>query len=109
LAKTNQKYIWAKQAGFGESDEAEGIAAGKMRALADNNEALLRDSSFASHYQTQRLDREAHLAETGSGNNRYGPFTSALTNLVPVMPRAMYSYATARLPTMEEASKWWDE
>lgn len=107
LAKTNQKYIWAKQAGVGETDEAESVAAKKMTDLADQNEHLLNQSSFSAHYDTQARDRQAHLEETTSPTNRYGPFTSALTNHVPVMPRAAYSYATSRIPMFSDLKKWW--
>jgi hypothetical protein len=107
LAKTNKKYMLAKQLGLGESPEAEAIAAAKMRHLVESNSALMKDTSFAAHYKTQELDREAHLAETRSENNHYGPFTSAITNYVPVLPRAMYSYATSRIPRSEDI--WKDE
>jgi hypothetical protein len=102
LAKTNKKYMWAKQLGLGESDEAEAVAAAKMQHLVENNSDLMHDTSFAAHYKTQQLDSDAHFAETSSRNNRYGPFTSAITNYVPVLPRAMYSYLTSRIPRRED-------
>jgi len=102
LAKTNTKYMLAKKLGLGESPEAEHVAASKMRDLVENNQDLMKSDTFGAHYNAQHLDRQAHLQETSSPNNRYGPFTTGITNYVPTLFRALYSKATTKIPRISE-------
>lgn len=98
LDKTNRKYGMAKQAGIGESPEAEKVATQGMFDLVSQNKDTVTTPGFANHKETQRLDQEFHRGVTARKDSPYGPATTFATDWAPLWARSMYSAGTSYVP-----------